>query len=104
MTPEAIKIISEAEDNSKRAKAEAAQTAKRMLAEAEEAGRRAVEDAKRKAEEELAELKRQALEKARGEALALARNTENRKAAMLVRAEMKKEQAIGLVVERIVRS
>jgi V/A-type H+-transporting ATPase subunit G/H len=102
MSLEAIDAISAAEDNAKKAKLEAASAAKKMIAEAETQGRQRVEDAKQKARAELDEASRIAREKARSEAVELARNTENRKAAMLVKAESRAGQAIQLVVERIV--
>lgn len=104
MSLEAIKTINEAEENAKRSKQEAAQAAKRLMAEAEENGRKAIEDAAEKARSELADLRKQAVEKAREEALNLARSTENRKAAMMVKADTRASQAVDLVVERIVNS
>lgn len=104
MSLEAVKTISEAEEAAKRARQEAAQADKRMIAEAEEKGRQAIAAAEKKAEEELAGLRKQAVEKARQEAVELARTTENKKAAMMVKANARAEEAVGLVVERIVRS
>ncbi|MGI5985538.1 MAG: hypothetical protein GXY01_06190 [Clostridiales bacterium] len=104
MSLEAIKAISDAEEKARAAKAEAAALSKKLIAEAEENGKLAIENAKKKAEEEVRELKRNASEKAREEALELARNTENRKAAMLVKADSRVDKAIDLVIERIVNS
>jgi|GEM_PF-187533 len=102
MAIEAIEAILEAEEKARTAKAEAAALAKRLTAEAEESGKQAVEDAKKKAADEIAELMRKAGEKARGEALELARSTENRKAAMSVKAAGRTNRAVSLVIERIV--
>ena len=104
MSLEAILTISEAEEKVKQAKIDSAVQAKKLIAEAEEAGKRSVEEAKAKAEAEVSELKAQARDRAREEALKLARNTENRKAAMLVKADSRAVMAVGLVIERIVNS
>ncbi|MEF9970926.1 MAG: hypothetical protein RRY47_01200 [Oscillospiraceae bacterium] len=104
MSLEAIKQISEAEEAAKKAKAEATVAAKKTIEQAGEAGKAAVENAKKKAEDELLELRKKANEKARAEATELARNTENRKAAMLVKANSKFDKAAALVIERIVMS
>lgn len=104
MSLEALKTISEAEEKARRARQEAIQADKRMIAEAEEDGRKAIDAAVKKAENELEELKKQAVAKARDEAVKLSGTTENRKAAMLVKAEARTEEAVKLVVERIVNS
>lgn len=104
MSLEAIKAISEAEERSRSAKAESAALSKKLIAEAEENGKLAVENAKKIAEDEVRGLKLKASEEAKEKALELARNTENRKATMLVRAESRVDKAIDLVIERIVNS
>lgn len=104
MSIEAIKTITDAEEKARLAKLEAAAAAKKMIAEAEEAGLKAVEDARAKAFDELSGLRTQAKDQAKAEAMKLARGVENRKAAMLVKAEGRADRAIGLVVERIVNS
>lgn len=104
MSLEAIKAISEAEENSKIAKASAVALSKKLIAEAEENGKLAVEDAKKKAEDEIRDLKRKAGEKAKEDAHNLSRTTENRKASMQVRANSRTEEAASLVIERIVNS
>lgn len=104
MSLEAIKAISEAEENARAAKLEAAILSKKLIAEAEEKAVHEVEDAKRKAEEEIRDLKRRAGEKANEDAKELARKTENRKASMLVKAESRMDKAVSLVAERIVNS
>ncbi len=104
MSLEAIKAISEAEENARIAKASATALSKKLIAEAEESGKLAVEDAKKKAEEEIRDLKRKAGEKATEEAQNLSRTTENRKASMQVRANSRTDKAVSLVIERIVNS
>lgn len=102
MSLEAIKAIGEAEEAARRAKAEAAQADKRMLAEAEESGRREIELAVKQAEAELEEMKKMSIAKATDEAMELARTIENRKAGMMARASARSEEAIRLIIERIV--
>jgi vacuolar-type H+-ATPase subunit H len=102
MSLEAIETISAAEENARTKKREAAAAAKKMIADAEEQGKKIVEAARERATSELSEQNRRAQEKTREEALELARNTENRKAAMLVKAESRADRAINIVVERIV--
>jgi len=104
MTLEAIKAISEAEENARLAKSDAAILSKKLIAEAEEKGRLAVEEAKLKAQEEIRDLRRRAAEKSRDDAHELARKTENRKASMLVKANTRTDSAVSLVIERIVNS
>ena len=102
MSLKAIDAISAAEEQAKLEKQQAATAAKKMIADAEEQGKKAVESARERAAAKFEEQNRLALEKAREEALELACNTENRKAAMLVRAESRADKAINIVVERIV--
>jgi len=104
MSLEAIKAINEAEENAKVAKTSAFALSKKLVAEAEENGKLRVEDAKKKADEEIRDLKRKAGEKAKEAAHELSRTTENRKASMLVRANSRSDQAVSLVIERIVNS
>lgn len=104
MTLEAIKTINDAEEAAKRQKQEALHESKRLIAETEENGRRAVAEATAKAAAELAHIKKEAVELATKQAHDLARNTENRKAAMMVKADSRIERAIDLVVERIVKN
>ena len=93
-----------AEEAARRVKAEAAAAARNALAEAKAAAQATIEEAEKKAQEELRELVRKADEKATADARELALNTENKKAAMRVKAESRLDQAAGLVVERIVGS
>lgn len=102
MSLEAIKEISEAEEKSRVAKAEALAHSKKLISEAEENGKRSITTAVGKAEEEMRELRRMTDEKAATDAKELFRKTENRKASMLVKAESRMDKAVSLVTERIV--
>jgi len=104
MSLEVIVAIGEAEEKARVAKAEAAALSKKLIAQAEESGKLAIENARKKAAEEIRELKLKAGEKAKEDATQLARTIENRKASMLVKANSREEQAITLVIERIVNS
>ena len=104
MSLEAIKTISEAEEAVHRRKAEAQQEAKRLLAEAQQEAEKALDAAKAKAAEELKVLSKNADEKSKADALELAGTTENKKAAMRVRAESRLDEAAKCIVERIVNS
>lgn len=61
-----------------------------------------MEAAEKKAAAELAELRSKSDEKAKEDALELASDTENRKAAMRARADARLEKAAALIVERVV--
>ena len=102
MSLDAIEAIKTAEAASAQAKAQAQAAAKKQLAQAEEDGKNAVAQARERAAEELSALKAADMAKAREDAVKLARNTENKKAAMLAKAESRAGKAIDLVIERIV--
>lgn len=104
MSLEAIKTVSQAEEKARRIKQEAQAEAKRALSGARAAGEAAIAAAEKKAAEELRGLRKKADEKATEDAAELARSTENKKAAMRVRAEGRLDSAAMLVVERIVNS
>lgn len=104
MSLQAIKTIREVEETAAKAKTDAAAVSKKLIAEAEEKGKQAIVTAKKMAEDEVAEMRKEAAEKARESALELVRNTENRKATMQVRANGRADLAVGLVIERIVKS
>ena len=104
MSLEAIKTISEAEEAVHRRKAEAQQEARRAIAEAQAAADAVVDAAKAKAADELQGLVKTADDKSRADALELAGNTENKKAAMRVHAESRLDDAARFIVERIVNS
>ena len=104
MSLEAMETLAAAEEQVRRMRADAAAAAKQSIAEARESGEQLIAEAIRKSAEEIGELARQSDEKAKAEALDLAGNNENRKAAMRAKAEAKAEQAVALIVERIVNS
>ena len=104
MSLEAIKTISEAEEQAKTIRAAAAAEAKRMLGEAENAGKAAVEAAAQKARDELGELSKKADEKALDKAKALSTENDAVKAQLKEKAEAGMDKAVSLIVERIVNS
>ncbi len=104
MSLEAMETLAAAEENVRRMRADAAAKAKQSIADAREKGEQLIADAIKKSTEEIAELARQSDEKAKAEALELAGSNENRKAVLRAKAEAKADQAVSLIVERIVNS
>ena len=102
MFQEAIKAITEAEERAKQIRQEAAAIAKQAIEDATLTGEAKVRDAIGKAEAECAGMMREAEEKAAKDAGDLASNTENKKAALRVRAESSMSKAVALITERIV--
>ena len=82
MSFEAITAINEAEEKARQMKADALAGAK--------------------AAAEVRELRAKSDEKAKQDAIELASDTENRKAAMRARADARMEKAAALIVERVV--
>lgn len=103
MSLEAMDAIALAEEKARQIRAAAAQEAKKALKEAEQASGIAMAAAEAKADGEIRDLMRRADEKAREDAQVLASNTRNRRAAMKARADRKMEDAVALVMERIVK-
>ena len=104
MSLEAISSITDTEENIRRMKADAAAKAKLRAAEAKSEGEAKVAEAVKKGRDEVAQLFKKAEDKAKTEASELAQSTENKKAAMLVKAEASMDKAAALIVERIVNS
>ena len=102
MSFEAITAISAAEEKARQMKAEALAAAKAGEAAAVEEGKLTMEAARKKAESEVRELRAKSDEKAKQDAVALASDTENRKAAMRARADARMDKAAALIVERVV--
>ena len=102
MSFEAITAINEAEASARQMKADALASAKAAEAAVVEDGRLAVEAARSKAATEVRELRARSDEKAKQDAMALASDTENKKAAMRARADARMEKAAALIVERVV--
>lgn len=103
MSLEAMDAIALAEEKARQIKLSAAQDAKKSLQAAEAAAQIALQAAEAKADAEVKELQRKADEKATESAQVLASNTRNRRAAMKARADRKMDEAVSLVVERIVK-
>lgn len=103
MSLEAMDAIALAEEKARQIKLSAAQDAKKSIQQAQDAAKIAIAAAEGKADAEVRELKRKADEKATEDAQVLASNTRNRRAAMKARAEKKLDEAVSLVVERIVK-
>ena len=102
MSFEAITAISAAEEKARQMKAEALAAAKAAEAAAVEEGKLTMEAARKKAESVVRELRAKSDEKAKQDAVALASDTENRKAAMRARADARMDKAAALIVERVV--
>ena len=102
MSLEAIKSISEAEDEARQAKLRAQQKARETVEAAEKSGKEALASTLARAESEIAQLKRTADQKAAEHAVELASTTANRQATLRARAEGRLDKAAQLIVERIV--
>ena len=61
-----------------------------------------MESARKKAAAEVKELRAKSDDKAKQDAIELASDTENKKAAMRARADARREKAAALIVERVV--
>ena len=103
MSLEAIKSISEAEEEARQAKLRAHQKSREIIEEAEKAGREKIALSVARAESEIADLKRTADQKAAEQAVELASTTANRQATLRARAEGRFDKAAQLIVERIVK-
>ena len=104
MSREAMETLAASEELVRRMRADAAAAAKQSIADARENGEKLIAEAVRKSAEEIDELSRQSDEKAKANAMELAGSNENRKAVMRAKAESKAQQAVDLIVERIVNS
>ena len=102
MSREAMETLAASEELVRRMRADAAAAAKQSIADARESGEKLIAEAIRKSADEISELAKKSDEKAKAEALDLAGSNENRKAVMRAKAEGKAEQAVALIVERIV--
>lgn len=103
MSLEAMDAIALAEEKARQIKQSAAQDAKRALRETQDEAKVMLAAAEAKADEELKQLQRRADEKATEDAQVLASTTRNRRAAMKARADKKFDEAVSMVVERIVK-
>ena len=101
---ESIISVSETEERVRRMRAEAAAAGKRRIAEARAAGDAMVAEAIKRAERETAEMGRSADAEAMASARSLADSGETKKAVMRARAEKRMDEAVALIVERIVKN
>ena len=104
MSLEAMETLAASEEKVRRMRADAAAAAKQSIADARAEGEQRIADAIKKSAEEIEALARQSDEKARADALELAGSNENRKAVLRAKAESRADQAVSLIVERIVNS
>ena len=104
MSHEAIAAITGTEEKVRQMKADALAEAKRSVAQAQALGEDAIASAIKKADAEIAELMKKAEDKATADASGLAQSTENKKAAMRAKADVRLDKAAELIVERIVNS
>lgn len=102
MSFEAITMISQAEESAKKGRAQVLTDAKAAEAAAVTEGKAAVEAAVAKARQEVHDKLVKMETDAAASAEALAKETENKKAAMRAGAEGRLEKAASLIVERIV--
>jgi V/A-type H+-transporting ATPase subunit G/H len=102
MSLEAIKSISQAEEQAKKARLEARQKADKAIDDAQKAGNDTVKATVSRAESEVAVLKKTYDAKAAENAKDLVSATANKRAAIRARAEGRLDKAAGVVVERIV--
>ena len=104
MSREAMETLAASEELVRRMRADAAAAAKQSVADARADGEKRIAEAIRKSAEEIGALARQSDEKAKAEAMDLAGSNENRKAVLRAKAESRADQAVELIVERIVNS
>ncbi|MBO5975866.1 MAG: hypothetical protein J6P94_01640 [Oscillospiraceae bacterium] len=100
---ESIVSISETEEKARKMKAEAALSAKKRVADARAKGEAMVAEAAAKAEGVVADMGKAAEEHSIAEAKELAGSGETKKAVMRARAEKRMDEAVALIVERIVK-
>ena len=104
MSLEALKTISQAEQEGKTAIANAQKDASDVISKATAEGEAAVKAETEKARLEVSHLIDAAVQKASESAVRLNEQTANRCAAITAHAEAKMDQAVNLIVERIVSS
>ena len=102
MPLEAIKNVNNAEDAAKNSIAKATADAKNSIEQARAKGMEKVKQEASKAEEEVKVLLQASGQKATEHAEKLSEQTANRAAAITAHAEAKMDQAVNLIIERIV--
>ena len=103
MSLEALNAVREAEDEARQKKLFAHQKAREEIEEAERAGKAMVAATLARAKSEIEHLTRAADQKAMEQAKELASKTANRQATLRARAERRLDDAVKLIVERIVK-
>lgn len=102
MSLEAVKMVTQAEQDAKARKVQAAADARKLVADAEKAGRQSVADALAKAKAEAAEQMAQAEQKAASARAKIIRETEGTCDQLRAEAQVKLEKAASLIVRRVV--
>ena len=100
---ESIVSISETEEKARKMKAEAALAAKKLVADARVKGEAMLAEAAAKAEAAVADMGKAAEELSLDAAKEMAGSGETKKAVMRARAEKRMDEAVALIVERIVK-
>lgn len=100
---ESIVSISETEEKARRMKADAALAAKKSVANARVKGEAMVTEAVSRADAEIADMSKASEESSIVSAKELANSGETKKAVMRARAEKRMDEAVALIVERIVK-
>lgn len=102
MSLEAVKQVTQAEEQGRAAKAQAAQEAKRLIAEAEKAGRQTVQDAQAEAAAQVRQLMAEAEQVASGETAQVRAQARADADRLRIQAEGRLEQAAALIVGKVV--
>lgn len=102
MSLEAVKQVTQAEEQGKAEKAKAAQEAKRLVAGAEKAGRQAVLDARANAEAEVRQMIAEAEQSASGDMAQIRAKAAADAQQLRKQAEGRLEEAASLIVRKVV--
>lgn len=102
MSLEAVKQVTQAEEQGRVQKVQATQDAKRLIAEAEKAGRQAVLDARAKAEAEVREMMAAAEQSASVDVAEVAAKAAADAQQLRTQAEGRLEEAASLIVRKVV--
>lgn len=102
MSLEAVKQVTQAEEQGRAQKAQATQDAKRLISEAEKAGRQAVLDAQTKAEAEIRRMIAEAEQSASGDTVQIRKASAADADKLRKQAEGRLEEAASLIVRKVV--
>ena len=102
MSKEAIMKVIETENNARTSRTQASVDARASILAAEAEGKAEISSALEKAEKDVSEMRSRSDAKSIVAAETLANETENKKAAMRIRAEGRLDKAAAIIVERIV--